>query len=816
MNSSPGRNDLSPLQGPGKVILNPWVQALLASGALYLLIALFFRGLVLGDHSFAASGDSITALTFERWGREIMNRGIFPLWNPFVFSGMPSFGSLQFAPGVYPVLWLRPLYKALLLGSTASNVLFHHFLGGLFMYLLLRDLKLDFSLSLFGAVIFFFSPQEIILGPVAHGGKLFTIAYLPLVFLLTRRFLRRPDLLSTGLLTIVIAVQLLALHMQIAYYGLMMIGLYFLADAVQHRKERKAGEHLVRLGGLAAAGVLALAISAYLLWPVYEYSHFSIRGGGAVGGGVSYGYATNWSFHPLEALTLLVPSWFGFGGSTTYWGYMPFTDHPYYMGLVPLMLAVVALVLRRRERLVQVVVLIGALSLLVSFGKWFPLLYRPLFHILPFFAKFRIPAMILILLLLATAVLAALGLQALLRLEGEARDRWSKRLLYTTIALGVILLIVLAGKAAFGPGYVAAAAAKIGRSAARQAYDLFWADLLRVMGVAALAALVLHLALRDRLPAGAGVAVVCLLVAADLWVVNARLVETVGRAQPVQLIASNPHTEFLKAQEGTFRIFNPAGGGGLPVPRNYWMAHGLEDVEGYSPAKLRSYQQLRESPGDGRPPALGTPTVLAMLNARYVLYGGSLSEDMFTRLFTHGDVHIYQYAGALGPAWLVGEAVRARGDQEVLNGLVQGFDASRLVLTTEQIGPLDAEAAAAGHVTLLQRDIHNLRYRVEAEGPVLLVLSEVYYPAGWSATVDGVEVPIHRVNHVLRAVKVDPVSSGGGSHMVELSFRPHSVYSSRKVSWGALLVAVCMMGAGGWLRRRAAISPSGKEAAAAS
>jgi len=786
--------DTLPATGEDRVILKKWLEGLLATAFLYLLIVIFFRDLVFGGEVFAASGDSIPASTFEGWGRELMARGIFPLWNPYIFSGMPSFGSLQFAPGAYPALWLLPLYKILFLGSSSVHILIHHLLGGLFAYLLLRDLEMDTPLALFGAVIFFFSPQEIILGPAAHGGKLFTIAYLPLILLLTRRYLRHPAILTSSLLALAIGIQLLALHMQIAYYGLLMVGIYFVVDAIQHRKQRNLREHLIRSCGLAAIGLLALFLSAYLLWPVYEYSQFSIRGGGAVGGGVSFDYATNWSFHPKEMLTFLVPSWFGFG-MPTYWGYMPFTEHPYYMGLVPLLLAAVAVILRRRKKVVQVLLVIGIFSLLVSFGKWFSILFYPLYKVLPFFAKFRVPAMILILVLLVVAILATVGFKALLDLKGEQRRKWTKVMRLATISLGVLFLIVLAGKVAFRDAYTATAAARIGPAAAWEAYLLFWGDALRVIGCAALAALFLYLYMRDILNSRITVAIIALLVIADLWTVNARLVTTTPQANRPEVAPPIPHAEFLVQQEGPFRLVNLD----LRVPGNYWMSHGLEDIEGYSPAKLKYYQQLIESQPGGR---MQMPNLLAMLNVRYVIYSDTIALEEFKPVYSYGEMNIFEYTGALGPAWLVGEVSRAESDEQVLGALMQGFDTSTRALTTEEIGSVDPVAASAGRVVLEERDVHHLRYTVTTEGSVLLVLSEVYYPAGWQAEVDGVTVPIHRVNHVLRAVRINGEGGGSGIHTVELFFRPRSVHSGRVLSLGALVLLFSGLMAGVLQRRR--------------
>lgn len=782
--------------------------------AVWLILIFFFRDLVFAGRIFATSGDSTPALIFERWGRAMLERGVFPLWNPFVFSGMPSFGSLQFTPGVYPVNGLLPLVRHLFFGASGVNILFHHLLGGWFAYLLLRDLELEAPTALLGAVVFFFSPQEIVLGPAAHGGKLYTIAYLPLLLLLTRRFLARPGVGMAALLAAAVGIQLLALHMQIAYYGIMLVGLYWMVDAFQHRREREARDHLVRLGGLVGAGALGLALSAYLLWPVYEYSQFSIRGGTAVGGGVSYEYATSWSFHPLETLSLLVPSWFGFGGRT-YWGWMPFTDHPYYMGLVPLLLALCALIVRRRERVVQLLGIAAGLALLISFGKWLPLLYGPLFHILPFFARFRVPAMILIVVLLSVSVLAAMGLQGLLRLEGEVRERWVKRLWVAGIAFGVLFLIFLLGRGALESAYTEAASARIagGRAAAagagavlaREAFGMFWSDALRVCAFAGISAILIHLALKERIPAAAAVAVIGVLVLADLWVVNARLVETAPRAERQEVLDANPAARWLSGQPGPFRIFNA----GAQVPGNYWMHHRIEDVQGYSPAKLRVYQELMDA-------ALGprgvSPTVLGMLNARYLVAPQALQAPGFRQVFQEGPWWVYEYEGALGAAWLVGEVQRARTDQGVLDALARSaVDPARTALTTETIGPLDAAAADSGRVELLERDIHTVRYRVSAPGPVLLVTSEVYYPAGWEAEIEGRPVPIHRVDHVLRGVRVDP-SQSGGSAEVGLRFTPASVSWGRTLSWTAGVLILVLLGTGLWMRRRetAARKPAGE------
>ena len=93
------------------------------------------------------------------------------------------------------------------------------------------------------------------------------------------------------------------------------------------------------------ACLIGVGISLIILLPAMEYTPFSIRGGSASGGS-DYNYATGWSFHPKEIMTFFIPSAFGFGGQP-YWGYMPFTDYPNYMGIIILLLAMIGLIHKR-------------------------------------------------------------------------------------------------------------------------------------------------------------------------------------------------------------------------------------------------------------------------------------------------------------------------------------------------------------------------------------------------------------------------------------------------------------------------------------
>ncbi|MBN1504037.1 MAG: hypothetical protein JW952_03140, partial [Candidatus Eisenbacteria bacterium] len=386
---------------------------LLVSIILVVLLAVLFHPLVFGG-KVLVSADAVAPVGFAAAAQEsVKEGGPYPLWNPYVFLGMPSFGSLTYNPYVYfPDVILQGIHKVLPFLPSMTWLLLYYFVAGLFMYLLLKETGLSLEAGLFAGVAFLLTPNLVAVGAFGHGSKLVNCAFIPVIMLLTVRLLKRGGAVSFGLLALSAGLQLLRAHVQIVYYTWLAVGLYCLlflamksadAPAVRARLKR------VVFVGLALA--VALAFGSVLYLPVLDYSAYSSRGA-VEGGGMEFGRATDWSFSPVEMMTFLVPSWLGFGGRT-YWGSMPFTDYPNYMGILPLFLGLIGLVfVRRRE--VLFLLLLAVLSLLVSFGKHLEPLYRLLYEGLPYFNKFRVPVMILVLTQFAVAGLAAYGITAVL------------------------------------------------------------------------------------------------------------------------------------------------------------------------------------------------------------------------------------------------------------------------------------------------------------------------------------------------------------------------------------------------------------------
>jgi len=311
------------------------------------------------------------------------------------------------------------------------------------MLLLLRSYGLGYSAAFAGAAAFVFTTK--MLG-TPHTNRIVTFIHLPLILYALRRLWDTRKWIFMVLLGGAVGSQIGSYHPQVAYYGLLMIGLYSVYRLIHGLIEKETWTRLVTPMGMTG---VSLAIGYYLasivLIPMQEYLPFSIRGaGGSSGtGGLSFDYATGWSFSWWEIFTFIIPGFSGFGGNT-YWGDMPFTSYPHYLGISVVILAIIALCTKKDRCDYWFFVMMLVFSLFIAMGKNFSILSSLLLNYLPYFNKFREPSMILILFSLSMAVLAGWGFQHVQQLLKEQKKMgWEKLLLRILIGIGIIAVTIL-------------------------------------------------------------------------------------------------------------------------------------------------------------------------------------------------------------------------------------------------------------------------------------------------------------------------------------------------------------------------------------
>jgi hypothetical protein len=777
--------------------------------------------------------------------------GELPLWCPSIFAGMPAQGSFIATPSA-PLDLMRVLREGL--GNRMGITFYLHLVvGSLALYLWLVRTGRSWMAALGGALVFTMTPYLLGMLSAGHNTKMRALYMAPLVFLALETLLRRRTLAAAVFLGIALAYQLWCNHPQITYYTVLLAALYVLGVLAFERPEGWRGP---RLAWGLAAGLLALVLAGALIMEPYasvlEYSPHSIRGATSAlreaadaAGGASWDYATAWSYPLRELVCFLFPAWFGLEGQT-YWGTLIMTQSTHYIGVVVLLLGFLGVLLvqgRRRWILLGLSLFI----LIVGFGRNLPVLYRPMYLLLPMFKSFRVPSMIYALLPLVAAPLVAQGLDAVMgegvwgrapapARKGEGRRsterpahgllaRWG---VVTLVLAGLLVAWLVAGGAIAdslrrsggflkaeevsgmtpqqleGLRHLSAAELRTGGAALIvERMGMLRASVTTGLLLLTLGALAIEARRRRWLPAPAVVALLCVLLAADLWIVDRKFYVLQPASRGDVLLQPDELIRLLQQQPQPFRVA-PLRRSGQASARefgsNRYAAFGLETVGGYQAARLQIYDDLIRSG------AIDNLPVLSMLNAAYLisdqeLGGGSLPLVARPRMLGGQQVYVYNNPRGTRRAWFVGETQVLPDGRAVLEGLRQPeFDpAATALVEAGDAGGLTGNFSA-GEVLDLALDPRRLEARVSVAGPGpgLLVLSEIYYRPGWRLTIDGQPETLHRVDHVLRAALVPP-----GDHSVRLEAISQARATGRWVSRLASFSALGLLGLA-WVRGRTA------------
>jgi hypothetical protein len=734
------------------------------------------------------------------------------LWTQNMFSGMPSY-MISF-PNRFP--FLEGITK--LTDRVINWRIFLLFIGGLGIFVLLRHLKLDPWIAFFGAVAFVFSCHWVGLLDIGHNTKFRAIMYIPWVFWALLRLREKPDLLSLGLLATFLITQLRENHPQISYYLYLLMGMYWLYQLILSLKDKSMKQFgLWTLLIVLAFGLTALAVmNPYL--STWEYSHYTMRGGAE---GLDKAYAQGWSFHPKEIISFIIPDfWGGIDDHTgrNYWGYMPFTQIYNYFGIVVLALGVLAL-WSSKKGLALFLWISSALFTLMSFGSATPALSDLFLNYLPYFNKFRVPSMTLTMVQFNAVILAGLGLLQVQ--ESIGNPLWQKRYKRIFWVLGAVFILwTLAARSIFGslPFAKADELARYQQAGAMSALANLQAtrlDALVKSGILAFMFLavsmgLVYLASLKKLKPAILVILLTIITFIDLWPYTGRHLKVLhpasrNREEHFQM---QDYDHFLLSDTSNHRVyplnfsFDQKSGNQLR-PSGEW-AYYHQTIDGYSAAKLKRYDDfLTVIKGDGQRDGeffrylkgvfsedsveLPLP-VMNMLSTKYIVVPDSIPFGSMLQnlrpVFYNGKVSIYENLFALPRAWFVREAIVKDSPQAVLETLRDlEFDPATTAFLESPIE--DIEAPTDAKVTQSKAEMHELAYELSSDKDALLVLSEVYYPAGWKAYLDGTEVPIHPVNYVLRGVRVP-----AGDHKLELVFAPESYQKSKMLSLTGLGVTI--------------------------
>ena len=761
------------------------------------------------------AADNVNGVSAVQEGvRYHQETGDYSFWTGSMFSGMPNY---QVGGGHYKsATWLQPLRKVFHKGHNyPPATLIIYFVC---FFVLLRSFGVDKWLSIVGAVAIGMSSYFLIIIAAGHGGKTSTIALMAMVVGGFYLIFRKRYALGIVLTMMPTAIGFVT-HPQMSYYICMLIGILYCAELCVHVKEKRWKDLLVGTILFAAAFLVGLGANSANVFANREYAEQTMRGGHSdlekvddnvnKTSGLDLDYATQWSYGIDESLSFIVPGVMG-GASgynigkesklykdmvrqgvdrraaaqfcehvPLYWGNQPFTAGNVYMGAVVCFLFVLGLIVVKgpykwalaAATLFSVMLAWGSnfMPLTALFFKWFPL-----------YNKFRAVSSILIVAEITMPLLGFLALRDMFNGTVERKRMVRGILIAAGITGGLCLIMALFGGSLFKfrSAYDASWAGNlpdfiyqgiIGERKALLTADA-WRSVLFILG----AAFATWIFAQGKLKKGWLTAILGLLVLVDMWGVDKRYFNDdcyVSAKSESATYAMQPYEKtILSDPDPNFRVMNLAGNTFNDARTSYY----LKSVGGYSAAKLRRYQDLIDQHLSKM-----NMNVLNMLNTKYFIVQGK-----------DGQVQPMQNPDAMGNAWFVDSLVVVQNANEESNAL------NTLDLTTTAV--LDKTFASyvqdltPGHdstavVSLTKYTPRYLDYESRSEKDGTIVFSEIYYPHGWKASIDGVPTDHYRVNYLLRALNVP-----AGKHSIHFEFDPESV---RKGDALSMVCIILMYGA---------------------
>ena len=751
--------------------------------------------------------------------------GVGTSWTGSMFSGMPTYHITTQGGPVNLLNYLEMPFKDL--GSSDCGVVFFSLVS---CYILMLLLGANIPVAILGAIAFSFSSYSLIILQAGHITKAWAMAYMPLILSGFILVLRQKYLVGGFIFALTLALQIKNNHPQITYYLALFCCIVYVGYVINKIRLKSWHPIGVSLAILTGGILVAFLCNMGALYANYELSKESIRGRSELtqqvdekvdkSSGLDKDYAFAWSYGVGETFTFLIPDFYGgaSGGildkdshvakelykqgyqvptplqSYTYWGDQPFTSGPVYFGAIVCMLFVLGLFVIKHPLKWW---LIGGIVFFIflSWGRNFDSFNTLMFHYLPFYNKFRTVSMALVIPQLIFAVVGVWGLIMLFKHKNE-KQQLLKALYYAVGITGGLCLFF----AFFAPmdfrspldfqygmpdWYMNALVAD---RAALLRTDAYRSLLFILLGGGCL-----YFYIKNDKPSRYLPYILSLLVLIDLWGVDKRYLNSLhfikSRAPKEVRTPSVVDQMILQDKDISYRVLS------LQDPfNNSGPSYFHKNIGGYTAAKLRRYQDLIEmklapevellknclakaSSAEDAEDAFRKVPVLNMLNMRYLIMDSN-----------HAPLK-NPYAD--GNAWFVSRVQVVKDANEEMLALQASNPRDVAIIDKRfenQLKQKDWKLDSMSFVELVSYKPDRLEYKYKSSQPGVMLFSEVYYPHGWKAFIDGQPAEHFRANWILRGMEVP-----AGEHVISFYFHPDIYMTGRwmgTVCSGLLVLAL--------------------------
>ncbi len=774
--------------------------------------------------------------------------GAEPYWTNSAFGGMPTFQ----LGAQFPNNLIKSLDRAIRFLPRPADYLFLYFLG---FYLLLYSLKIDYKIAVLGALAYGFSTYFIIILGVGHNAKAHALGYMPMVLAGILWAFDKKYWLGFGVTALAMGLEIVANHVQMTFYFMLLViilGIVFLWFAF---KEKQLKSFFKTVGILLFAVLLGIGMNASMLLSTKEYADWSTRGPSPVtiapdgsqkdlSSGLDKDYITYYSYGPLESLNLMIPRLTGGSFNESlgkesntyefliaqgvsasnaldfssnlplYWGPQPPTSGPAYLGISVVALFFIGFLLYKNK--LRWVFLIGALfTLMLSWGKFFMPLTDLMIDYFPLYDKFRAVSSIQVIVALCVPALASIGLNYLLVKKDLKELDKLKVIRLVAIVISVVLVLI------FGVSFIldyqgnsdAQLAAMYGDALLEviqkdRAFALR-SDLIRSFLLLSLLLGGLWWGIKKHWNLLKTLALVSIVILIDLVGVAKRYVNADNFVSPRKVnqpFTANAIDKEILKDTTIYRVYDMSEG--INGARTSYFH---KSIGGYHAAKPSAIEDLFEFHI-----YQSHLEILHMLNVKYVIQPSET-----------GTPSLAINQNANGNAWFVKELVGAKDHNDWLFGLNDLNTKSQASLllsdleTFKENGLIQSNTINGAYVigaskednlpnnSLNDQDIipsinlisyspNRMLYQSNHSDRGFAVFSEMHYPSGWTASIDGELVPIKKVNYALRGIEVPK-----GLHKIVFEYKPEVVYKGSSIALSSYVIFILLIGLGIYFRIKA-------------
>ncbi|TXK76831.1 YfhO family protein [Mesonia sp. K4-1] len=738
-----------------------------------------------------------------------------PYWTDAAFGGMPTY---QLGAN-YPYNFVKEIDRTIRFLPRPADYLFLYFIG---IYILFLVLKIDYKIAFLGALAFGFSTYLIIILGVGHNAKAHAIAYMPMVLAGIIHTFKGNYFSGSLLFTIAMALEINANHPQMTYYLLLLVLVLGLVYLIDFYKKKNIPQFFKSLGFMVIGVLIAVGVNATSLMATQEYGEFSTRGKTGLTintdgtekeqkAGLDYNYITEYSYGIAESFNLFIPRFMGgsssekldedsesyqallkiganpqqakdfVDGAPTYWGNQTYIGAPAYIGASIIFLFIFALFLIR-ERLKWWIVGGSILALTLSWGDNFAFLTKFFINYVPLYNKFRAVSSIQVIIELCVPILGVYALAQVFS-EKHSKEEVLDALKKSTMVAGGLALVFLLFKSMLfdftgnrdrmlieqmGPDFV--------RSLREDRKSIFTEDTLRSLFFVLACAGLLWAFVKEKLTkniaiVGIGVLILVDLIAVDRrYVNNDDFVSKIAMEQPFQQTEADAQ---ILQDEGHYRVLDVSGSPFNSARASYFH----KSIGGYHAAKPGRIQDLFDFHI-----ATGNQEVLNMLNTKYVI------------ISNQGKVMSQLNPDANGNAWFVNSVNVVNDANEAILALDSLQSKKHAIIEQEFADKLPRKRFGENsHDTIKLKSYkpNELAYNYNVAEDRVAIFSEIYYPYGWKAYVDGQEIEHFKANYVLRAAVLPK-----GEHELVFKFEPEVVQKGSIITLasGVILLVLILLG----------------------